>query len=217
MPNDKGILFIRPGPALALQCKKPSDFYHDFPFQYMFQWQKIIWPILWESNHWLIFLADRAKAKTFLIDPASITLSQNKTNLQIKLTEIIKYLTFPEMEIELENSTLDSILPKQNNPNDCGLFVCCHAVDFWSESITFSSPNKQELRDKINKIVNQIITDRMELDKNNPEPKIKPKLMHKLLKDLTITFGTDKDPINLIENCFVTAVRAATDPFPNRF
>jgi len=40
MPNDKGILFIRPGPALALQCKKPSDFYHDFPFQYMFQMAK---------------------------------------------------------------------------------------------------------------------------------------------------------------------------------
>jgi len=41
--------------------------------------------------------------------------------------------------------------------------------------------------------------------------------MHKLLKDLMITFDTDKDPINLIENCFATAVRATTDLFPNRF
>ena len=80
------------------------------------------------------------------------------------IKSVIKNLTYPE--IELVSSTLNISLPKQNNINDCGLFICCHAVDFWSDSPTYFSPNKTELMDKINKIVKQIIVDRLELNKN---------------------------------------------------
>ena len=67
IPEKQGILFIRLGPVLELHCKKSAEFYHDFPFLGFYGWEKIVWPIIWQSIHWIIFLADRDTNTSYLI------------------------------------------------------------------------------------------------------------------------------------------------------
>jgi len=71
----------------------------------MADWQIILCPILWNSNHWILYIADRKINKSFLIDPARTTLTDQIKLFQIHLTGITEHLTNPKKSINLEVST----------------------------------------------------------------------------------------------------------------
>ena len=147
LPKNRNILFIRSGPALALLHKKSSDFYSSFPLNRMADWQIILWRILWNSNHWILFIADRKITKSFLINTTRQTLSQQMELFQKNLTDIIEDLTNPEKTINLKVSTIDKPIPKENNEDDCGVFICCHAIDYCKGSEIFHSLCNPKMRE----------------------------------------------------------------------
>jgi len=101
IPEKQGKLSFRPKPPLALHCKKHAEFYHDFSFLGFYGWKKIVWPIIWQCNYLIIFLADRDTIISYLINPASSILCDRHEIVQEHLTNIIKHLTYPEAEITL--------------------------------------------------------------------------------------------------------------------
>ena len=107
-----------------------------------------------------------------LIDPSTIILSEGQQLTHQHLTNIIKYLIYPDQEIELNRSELDTPLPKLDSPNDCSLFICRHAIDFWNNSSFFSSPLRPDLRNEINKVIRDVIDKGQKTLKGKPAPKI---------------------------------------------
>ena len=123
-------------------------------------------------------------------------------------------MTSPEVELSLENATLNFQLPKQDNDVDCGLFVCCHAIDYWSNAEEFSAPVKPQLRNEINAVLMEIITARAKFEDKKPI-----KSLHPILIEFMAVLEQDQetDPHNTIEMALAKVVSANADLHPKKY
>ena len=127
-------------------------------------------------------------------------------------SKIVSNLTSPEVDLLLENATLNLQLPKQDA--DCGLFVCCHAIDYWSGATEFSAPVKLGLRNEINAVLMDIIDTRTKFEDKKPF-----KSLHPILAEFVAVLEDDQEtnPQNTIEEVFAKAVSAKADLHPNKY
>jgi len=117
-------------------------------------------------------------------------------------------LTSPEVELSLENATLDSQLPKQDNDVDCGLFVCCHAIDYWS------APVKPQLRNEINAVLLEIINTRAKFEDRKPTQSLHPILIEFMA---VLEEDHEANPHDIIETALAKAISANADLHPKRY
>lgn len=204
---DPGIVFIRPGPAMAFTQNRISEFYSLFPFHLLANCEVVLWLIHWDNRHWLLYIADIRVSKSYLLDPASNFLPDGMECLWYKLDLLLVHLLQPQGVKSFEKSRLDG-LPLQSKDGDCGLFVCQYALDYCKKK-EFHSPNLGLLRNEINKIVRQIIASRTEDVARPPETSTHPVL----LNALSNLRETDSD----VSIVLAESVRAASLLFPERF
>ena len=127
-----------------------STFFNIFPFEIFESWEIVIWPIHWNSNHWILFIADNCSRKSFLLDPLSSILDENQIKFQTKITKLINKLNNIFDSDNYSEIKIDKIVthPLQSNSFDCGPFICQYSLDYISSApnYKFNIPNAEEIR-----------------------------------------------------------------------
>ena len=129
-----------------------DTFYSTFPFSVIPKWKTIIWPIHWNNCHWLLYIADRDREISFLLDPQNDSLTDNMTRFQLRLNSILLSAHAIADPIEMNSGSLSTYnLPKQMNDFDCGIFICQYAIDYCRNYGTFFAPDTPTIRNEISK------------------------------------------------------------------
>ena len=145
-------VFISPLSAKSLLQNDYKTLYADFPFSKLHDWAIALWPIRVDRNHWIIFIANRAKQSGLLLDPSPTNNTETHSVIALRLAELMNhfsYLTLDESLIIEENLNY----PTQNNDIDSGIFIIHYAKHYVEHrNANFKNCQVDNLREEINKL-----------------------------------------------------------------
>lgn len=94
--------YIQPHLAISINAENHHYFYSNFNLSLLTK-EKLIWPIHWNGNHWMVLAIDQARKISYFIDPANQNLSRQQQDHHKRILGIINnFLSFKNHEEKIK-------------------------------------------------------------------------------------------------------------------